>query len=423
MSANPVHDPAGNMTRIPNGSPASTDKAKFDAWNRLVSLTASQQTVNRYDGLNRRVSRDATNTEITHYYYNRNWQVLTETDGSNNATAIYSYHSNYVDAVAVRMRPNDEHYFTCDHQYSVTAAYNRDTKEVDERYAYSPYGEVTILDADFSLDDDNESDIGNEYLYTGRRRDPGTGLQIHRNRYYSPTLAQWINRDPLGYVDGMSQYRAYFVPGATDPDGTEITKAECRKAVKKALLKPELKEMKARIAKGNRINPGCKPIEIRCKVCSKRADGSIGSGTFSLREIGPKNIITVCVNQPKMTKRLIYDLLRHEFVHAIDHCEYARTSKSCELRICSEIRAYSYSNCYDGSPLRKRNDGKLRTRAGCIKVGTYASVRNKPDCKVLGDDIIKKRINAFYKTCAVSSSDTKNNRLPKCPFAGGEAGY
>ena len=40
-----------------------------------------------------------------------------------------------------------------------------------------------------------------------------------RARYYSPQLGQFISRDPLGYVDGMSQYRAYFVPGGMDPQG------------------------------------------------------------------------------------------------------------------------------------------------------------------------------------------------------------
>ena len=42
-----------------------------------------------------------------------------------------------------------------------------------------------------------------------------------RARYYSPQLGQFISRDPLGYVDGMSQYRAYFVPGGTDPTGSK----------------------------------------------------------------------------------------------------------------------------------------------------------------------------------------------------------
>ena len=72
---------------------------------------------------------------------------------------------------------------------------------------------------------------------------------------------------------------------------------------------------------------------------------------------------------------------------------------------------------------KERMGALEQTRESCIKLGTYASVRNKPDCKELGKDLIIKRIHDFYKTCAVSSSDTENNRLPKCAFAGGEAGY
>ena len=40
-----------------------------------------------------------------------------------------------------------------------------------------------------------------------------------RARYYDPNLGEFISRDPLGYVDGMSLYRAYFVPGGMDPLG------------------------------------------------------------------------------------------------------------------------------------------------------------------------------------------------------------
>ena len=43
-----------------------------------------------------------------------------------------------------------------------------------------------------------------------------------RARYYDPSTGEFISRDPLGYVDGMSQYRAYFVPGAMDPFGLEV---------------------------------------------------------------------------------------------------------------------------------------------------------------------------------------------------------
>ncbi len=37
---------------------------------------------------------------------------------------------------------------------------------------------------------------------------------------YHAALGRFISRDPIGYVDGMSLYRAYFVPGALDPEGT-----------------------------------------------------------------------------------------------------------------------------------------------------------------------------------------------------------
>jgi RHS repeat-associated protein len=47
----------------------------------------------------------------------------------------------------------------------------------------------------------------NEFLYTGRRRDPETGLQLNRNRYYHQQLGRWVNRDPIGYEG--SQWNLY----------------------------------------------------------------------------------------------------------------------------------------------------------------------------------------------------------------------
>ncbi|MEM7782803.1 MAG: hypothetical protein AAF623_05575 [Planctomycetota bacterium] len=43
-----------------------------------------------------------------------------------------------------------------------------------------------------------------------------------RARYYDPGTGEFISRDPLEYVDGMSLYRAYFVPGKVDPNGTKV---------------------------------------------------------------------------------------------------------------------------------------------------------------------------------------------------------
>ena len=137
----------------------------------------------------------------------------------------YIYHPNYVDAVAVRYNASgDAHYYLQDANYNVTAVTD-DTGAVVERYSYTPYGEVTVMDASFSPVTGNTSAIGNEYLYTGRRRDPETGLQLNRNRFYHATMGRWVSRDPIGY--NGSQWNLYEYVGGMptielDPMGLAI---------------------------------------------------------------------------------------------------------------------------------------------------------------------------------------------------------
>jgi len=50
---------------------------------------------------------------------------------------------------------------------------------------------------------------------------PKFTLVIYRARYYDPTTGEFISRDPLEYVDGMSQYRAYFALDSVDPLGLD----------------------------------------------------------------------------------------------------------------------------------------------------------------------------------------------------------
>ena len=106
--------------------------------------------------------------------------------------------------------------------YYVTAVVDEVGAAVVERYTYSPYGEPTILDANFSEDDNNQSDIDNEYLFTGRRRDPRTGLQINRWRYYHVPIGRWVNRDPIEYAAEDSNLYMYCKSNPalfSDPSG------------------------------------------------------------------------------------------------------------------------------------------------------------------------------------------------------------
>jgi len=88
---------------------------------------------------------------------------------------------------------------------------------VTERYFYDAYGHRYVIDAA------GEVQYGAEglqpYGFTGRRLDGESGLWYFRARYFDDQLGRFISRDPLGYVDGMSLYGGYFVPGGLDPSG------------------------------------------------------------------------------------------------------------------------------------------------------------------------------------------------------------
>jgi len=67
------------------------------------------------------------------------------------------------------------------------------------------------------------SPTGNPYLYTGRRLDAETEIYYYRARNYHPGHKQFIQRDPLEYIDGPSMYQ-YLRSGplaGTDPLGLQ----------------------------------------------------------------------------------------------------------------------------------------------------------------------------------------------------------
>jgi RHS repeat-associated protein len=51
--------------------------------------------------------------------------------------------------------------------------------------------------------------ISNPYLFTGRRLDSETGLQLNRNRFYHQQLGRWVSRDPIGYKGGSANLYEY----------------------------------------------------------------------------------------------------------------------------------------------------------------------------------------------------------------------
>jgi RHS repeat-associated protein len=83
-------------------------------------------------------------------------------------------------------------------------------------------GACTVLDADGSDDSDNASDVGNPFLFTGRRLDSEWAGMQYRNRSYSTTLGRFVSRDSA-YREAyhLYVYAASSPLGSADPVGLD----------------------------------------------------------------------------------------------------------------------------------------------------------------------------------------------------------
>ncbi|MCK4885736.1 MAG: hypothetical protein KAS96_00045 [Planctomycetes bacterium] len=66
--------------------------------------------------------------------------------------------------------------------------------DVVEQYNYDVFGEPNTI-----------SNIGNPYMFTGRRLDSETANYYYRARYYKPSIGRFLQPDPIGYDNGFIQ--------------------------------------------------------------------------------------------------------------------------------------------------------------------------------------------------------------------------
>jgi RHS repeat-associated protein len=102
--------------------------------------------------------------------------------------------------------------------------------------------------------------MNNPFMYTGRFNHPELELSYFRARWFDPALGRFISRDPLEFVDGMSLYRAYFVPDGVDPFGLEG--AYSRKVTKYYSRYKDQKWNKAKGAEVDKDNPLAPAYEL-----------------------------------------------------------------------------------------------------------------------------------------------------------------
>ncbi len=238
-SATPTYDAAGNMISDQNG-----DTLVYDAWNRLVEVKNSAgAVVAQYTYNAQGYAVTATYPQGTsqlppgttnYLYYTSSWQLIEVRTGGTaaaNVTVQMVWSAAYINAPVLQdtysagvIQPNYRLYFIQDANWNTTAAIGYDaatgTWNVVQRYVYSPYGNIIILNPNFTTTPAGTIPMVNN-LYQGMPLDPVTGLYYERARWYSPSLGTWISQDPAGYINGADTYQ--FVGdgpvGRVDPWG------------------------------------------------------------------------------------------------------------------------------------------------------------------------------------------------------------
>ncbi|WP_229755034.1 RHS repeat-associated core domain-containing protein [Pseudomonas koreensis] len=62
--------------------------------------------------------------------------------------------------------------------------------------------------------------MNNPIRFQGQYQDHETGLHYNRHRYYDPSVARFVSRDPIGYAGGINLYQYAISPTQwVDPNG------------------------------------------------------------------------------------------------------------------------------------------------------------------------------------------------------------
>jgi RHS repeat-associated protein len=198
-----VYDNNGNMTAKTEGT--GTAQFAWDFENRLTQVVTPSGSVSyKYDALGRRIQRAPASGVSTNFTYD-DTDVLRDTNSD--GTSVDYLNGPGVDNKIWQKSGATQYYFSHDHLGSTTALTNTSGALV-ERETYDAYGNTA-------------GSSRTRYGFTGRERDPLTGLMHYRARSYDPQLGRFISEDPIGLAGGLNQF-AYVgndPQNRTDPSG------------------------------------------------------------------------------------------------------------------------------------------------------------------------------------------------------------
>jgi len=216
------YDNAGNTISISNDTHQLA--LDWDPRHRLTTVTLNNPTTNNlttfysYDVLGRRISVfDGSNT--IHMIYDGN-QVVAELDQNGDLLRTYTYGPGIDNILSITVYTNtpipqnaQTYYYIKDIQNTVLALTD-ETGAIVESYDYDAWGNILdVKNGSGTSISNQQSAIGNRYLFQGREYDFQTGLYYFRARWYHSQTGRWLSKDPIGISGGLNQYS--FV--ANDP--------------------------------------------------------------------------------------------------------------------------------------------------------------------------------------------------------------
>jgi RHS repeat-associated protein len=186
------YDADGNTTTDDQGH-----TLVYDAWNRLVAVTSGSTVLAgyTYDAASRRISETHSGT-TTDLYVNAADQVIGEVNSASGVTNFWDPMAT--DELTLRIvdtASGETQMYALTNANGDVAAVVDQSGAVQERYAYDPYGQVTVLTPSYASR--SSSAIGWEYLHQGLRFDSVVDLYDNRARAYSPTLTRFLQNDPI----------------------------------------------------------------------------------------------------------------------------------------------------------------------------------------------------------------------------------
>lgn len=204
-SASYLYDLEGNLEQKTEGS--NVWNYIWDKRNRLTEVKLNGETEFKYyyDALGRRIKAEEYDggslSDTTLFVYD-GFECIMEQDGTGTPLCTYTYGPGIDNILSIR-RGGASYYYIKDGLGSVTALVDS-SGDIVESYSYDAYGRPRIFDSNGVPI--AESQLGNPYLFTGRRYNPDTGLYFYRFRYYDPVVGRFISKDPIGLLGGLNLY-------------------------------------------------------------------------------------------------------------------------------------------------------------------------------------------------------------------------